>query len=200
MSAHRGGGQALGAPAKAARALGPMMVVGLCLGSIAPGRGAPPPRATDGGLSAPVAHLAETREILLGDLPDICALGETTIYFGAGGVQPQGDEAMRVGMIADCLAGLTVERAIEVIGYSDPVGLSSDNRMLAAERAERVAEMLVEGGVDRGRLVVRALGEARSGPVTLRVASRRRVEIRFVPLDQGAGYALGYLPRHPGGL
>lgn len=164
-----------------------------------PSHASPDLGQVDGGLPGAVAaHVAEARSALLGDLHAACDVGETTIYFDAGGTEPGPADATRLAMLADCLATLTVERAVEVIGYSDPVGFSGDNRMLAGERALRVADLLVEQGVEPGRLAVRSLGEARTGPITLRVDSRRRVEIRFVPLDGGAGYALTHVPRHPG--
>lgn len=151
--------------------------------------------AVDEGITGAVAQFAEVRVALLGDLHAACDVGETTIYFGAGASEPDPADVTQISLLAECLSGLAVERAVEVVGYSDPVGVASANRMLAGERAQRVADLLVEQGVEPGILAVRSLGEARSGPITLRTSSRRRVEIRFVPMDGGAGYALNHVPR-----
>lgn len=154
--------------------------------------------AADEGITGAVAQIAEARVALLGDLHEACDVGETTIYFGAGASEPGPADVTQISLLAECLSELAVERAVEVVGYSDPVGVASANRALAGERAQRVADLLVEQGVEPGILAVRSLGEARSGPITLRTGSRRRVEIRFVPLDGGAGYALSHMPRRLG--
>jgi outer membrane protein OmpA-like peptidoglycan-associated protein len=49
---------------------------------------------------------------------------------------------------------------VVLVGYSDGVGASEANRVLAQKRAEHVRDVLVEAGADRSRLEVISRGSA----------------------------------------
>jgi hypothetical protein len=68
--------------------------------------------------------------------------------------------------------------AVEIRGFADPEGGAPDNRALSLARAEHVAHVLRESGVEPGRLRIVA-----RGPIDFALDSQesRRVEIRLVP-------------------
>ena len=69
---------------------------------------------------------------------------------------------------------------ILVFGHSDDVGESAYNQALSARRAEAVARLLVDGGVDSRRILVSGFGESRPVADNTSEAGRalnRRVEL-----------------------
>ena len=73
-------------------------------------------------------------------------------------------------------------RVIRVEGYSDSMGEAADNLRLSRERAQSIADVLVDLGVERKRIAVEGYGEAypvADNASTRGRAQNRRVEIVF---------------------
>lgn len=69
---------------------------------------------------------------------------------------------------------------IMVDGHSDDAGSNLANRMLSQERADEVAAHLIESGLDRNLLEVRAHGNRYPRKENNQLSSNRRVTIRLV--------------------
>jgi outer membrane protein OmpA-like peptidoglycan-associated protein len=96
-------------------------------------------------------------------------------------------EASGIAMLHEVARVLTTERAdielLEIAAYADARGASGYNRELAARRAQRVLDWLVEHGIDRQRLQVSAQGAVdfvESGASEGDHAQNRRVVFRIV--------------------
>lgn len=77
---------------------------------------------------------------------------------------------------------LNPRRVIRVEGYSDNMGEEADNLKLSIERAQSIADVLVDLGVDAQRITVAGFGEAfplADNASTRGRAQNRRVEIVF---------------------
>ncbi len=77
---------------------------------------------------------------------------------------------------------LNPKRVIRVEGYSDNMGEEVDNLQLSIERAQSIADVLVDLGVDSQRITVQGFGEAypvADNASTRGRAQNRRVEIVF---------------------
>ena len=77
---------------------------------------------------------------------------------------------------------LNPRRKIRIEGYSDSMGEEADNQKLSFERAQSVADMLTDLGVDIRRIAVTGYGEAypvADNASTRGRAQNRRVEIVF---------------------
>jgi outer membrane protein OmpA-like peptidoglycan-associated protein len=73
---------------------------------------------------------------------------------------------------------------VSVNGYTDTSGTQAHNRQLSQERAETVADELVDNGVDPGRITPRGYGESNlrvRTPDGTREPRNRRVEIVLEP-------------------
>ena len=67
---------------------------------------------------------------------------------------------------------------LKVIGYADPTGSAAANEYMSRTRAQRVADELVNDGVDRSRITVTALGAT---GFTQSSQESRRVDIDIGP-------------------
>ena len=77
---------------------------------------------------------------------------------------------------------------VDVIGHTDSVGTEAYNQDLSQRRAQAVANVLVNQGVQPQRLVVRGLGEQfpiASNATDAGRAQNRRVEIMISPVREG---------------
>ena len=77
---------------------------------------------------------------------------------------------------------LNPKRVIRVEGYSDSMGEEADNLRLSTERAQSIADVLIDLGVDSSRITVQGFGEAfpvADNASTRGRAQNRRVEIVF---------------------
>ena len=77
------------------------------------------------------------------------------------------------------------DSTVDIFGHTDNVGSASHNQRLSADRAEGVLNILVDAGVDQGRL--RAIGRGEDDPVASNLsaegrARNRRVEIVIRPI------------------
>lgn len=78
------------------------------------------------------------------------------------------------------LKGVGIDR-LRVEGHTDDRGGEAYNLRLSLRRAEAVAELLVESGIERGNIDVKGLGSSR--PVVPRDAAENRRVAIIVPLS-----------------
>lgn len=114
------------------------------------------------------------------------------IPFRAGSTSlSDGDRALLDNIVTYVLADATVER-IFVDGHTDSSGSRIDNRALSEERANAVAEYLIEQGLSQDMITVRA--HADQYPASNRASDNRRTTIRLQrqgerpELQQANGY------------
>jgi len=86
---------------------------------------------------------------------------ETAVGFRTGDATLSDEDAARLRKIGS-LAGALGQVKVRVSGYADPRGSESMNAALSQRRADAVAAVLTEAGIDVSRLVVEAHGEADS--------------------------------------
>lgn len=86
---------------------------------------------------------------------------ETTVGFRTGDASLSDEDVMRLQKIG-ALAGAVGKVKVRVSGYTDPRGSKKLNAALSERRADAVAHVLVESGVEPGRLIIEARGEADS--------------------------------------
>jgi len=116
------------------------------------------------------------------NLPDA-----VTFDFNSSALKPQFYPAL------DQVAGTMAEynqTVVEVSGHTDSVGTDAYNQTLSEKRAESVTNYLVGKGLMRQRFEVVGMGERypiASNDTDAGRAQNRRVEIRVVPLTNGAG-------------
>ena len=91
---------------------------------------------------------------------------------------PPGSDADVARIAERLLANPDLEQVI-VVGHADPSGSRAHNAALTRRRAQRVRDALVEAGVPRRRLILRAVGSVCSEPPDDQ-ASNRRVEFLVV--------------------
>lgn len=78
---------------------------------------------------------------------------------------------------------------IDVLGHTDSTGSDSYNQALSERRASSVANYLSNRGVNSARLATRGFGESQPRATNVTEEGRalnRRVEIRLVPVTEGA--------------
>ena len=113
---------------------------------------------------------------------------ETAVGFRTGDASLSADDEARLKKIGS-LAGVLGSVTVRVSGYADPRGSKSLNAALSERRADAVAHVLAEAGVDASRLVVESYGEQDSKTVEGDLdgyAFDRRVTVR---IEQGKGEA-----------
>lgn len=97
------------------------------------------------------------------------------VYFEPGAAELDIGDVVVVEDAA-MMARLAEAEAIDVVGFADPSGSSAANERLSKERADAVAQALVEMGVPAEALRVSGQGAVATGDA----AASRRVEIRLV--------------------
>ncbi|MEX0605341.1 MAG: OmpA family protein [Marinobacter sp.] len=99
------------------------------------------------------------------------------IPFNSGSTQlSSADYKLLDSIVLYVQADSTVERVF-VDGHSDSVGSRINNRALSEQRANIVAEYLIEQGIPKDRVTVRAHGD--QFPASRRAADNRRTTIRL---------------------
>ena len=76
---------------------------------------------------------------------------------------------------------------VDVYGHTDSDGSEAFNQRLSEQRAEAVADLLVQNGVIRQRIATRGYGETQpiaSNDTAAGKAQNRRVEIKVVPITE----------------
>lgn len=126
------------------------------------------------GLAADLSQTEAARTKLQGDLAQTRAQGEklglavdrsrdleTSVGFRTGDSNLSDEDIMRLQKMGG-LAGAVGNVKVRVSGYADPRGSKKLNAALSESRADAVAHVLIEAGVDPSRLVLEAHGEADS--------------------------------------
>lgn len=116
----------------------------------------------------------------------LITLDETLLFaFGESTVQREAEPVL------DRIAGVLTESSegdVTIVGHTDGIGDNASNQKLSEARAQAVADVLIEAGVDPDRLIITGAGESR--PVAPNEnddgsdnpagrAENRRVEILF---------------------
>jgi outer membrane protein OmpA-like peptidoglycan-associated protein len=117
---------------------------------------------------------------------------EAAVGFRTGDDTLSSDDVARLQKLGS-LAGVLSEVKVRVSGYADPRGSESLNAALSERRADAVAHVLAEAGVDPSRLVVEAHGERESKSAEGDLdgyAFERRVTVRIEQAGAGAAVAL----------
>lgn len=92
------------------------------------------------------------------DLADLINGGYVNVYFDFNQEQPNAQSVSGINFLIKYLkANPTVSS--DVIGYADEIGSSEYNRALSQRRAENVKKILIDSGIDAGRLNIVANGE-----------------------------------------
>lgn len=116
-----------------------------------------------------VAALEETEDSLLPREPFV-------VFFDRGATELSERARAGIARAADTIGAVEPTR-IEVRGYTDLYGPTSRNLEISQQRAENVADALIEGGVPAELIEVVPGGEAKISPIS---AENRRVEILVV--------------------
>ena len=114
---------------------------------------------------------------------DIVLNMRDAILFRLNSTDPSPDAIRTIDAVADVLNHYD-KTLIEVNGYTDTTGNSDYNLKLSQKRAEAVADVLVNDGVNPARISPRGFGETHLKIPTgdnVNEPRNRRVEIRIVP-------------------
>ncbi|WP_326522906.1 OmpA family protein [Sphingomonas sp.] len=109
-----------------------------------------------------------------------------TFAFNDASVQPQFRPTL--DQVAGVLAQYN-QTYVDVYGHTDSVGSDAYNQTLSERRAAAVADYLAGRGVQSARLGTRGFGKTQpvaSNDTETGRAANRRVEIKIVPVTQGA--------------
>ncbi|MNJ64709.1 putative lipoprotein YiaD precursor [compost metagenome] len=114
-----------------------------------------------------------------GDRGLVMTLGD--VLFDTGRAELKNSASRTVLKLVQFLQ-LNPKRVVRIEGYTDSTGASEDNLKLSRDRAQAVADMLVDLGVDEKRIQVEGYGD--QYPVEANASERgraqnRRVEIVF---------------------
>lgn len=138
----------------------------------------------DVNLNAPAVNYEEvtnTTDINVrgSDKYGIYSVGED-VLFDAGQATLRPDAEAKLKQVAASIKKRYSDGEIRVYGYTDAEGTTEANKELAQQRAEAVRVWLQSNGVDRGRISVNAIGEAKpvaSNSTEKGKQQNRRVEI-----------------------
>jgi outer membrane protein OmpA-like peptidoglycan-associated protein len=149
-------------------------------------------------LCAPSRHLARAGRLFMGeeavvtlagglrlDAPDELRKKARTVHFALASDMLHEPSAGLLDGVADAMREHP-ELSLVIEGHADPRGEDMGNVMLSGRRAERVRQLLVAGGVDENRVMVRMFGARQRngrGTTVLDYARDRRVQLRFVRAD-----------------
>ena len=114
-----------------------------------------------------------------GDRGLVMTLGD--VLFDTGQAELKNSASRTVLKLVQFLQ-LNPKRVVRIEGYTDSTGSPEDNLKLSRDRAQSVADMLVDLGVDEKRIQVQGYGD--QYPVEVNASERgraqnRRVEIVF---------------------
>lgn len=134
---------------------------------------------------APVVAVEEEPVIEPGELEPgesgYLAFGD--VFFEFNAYVPGNDESFDViDRVVNFLKN-NEEYKVEVHGFTDPVGNRSYNRRLSQRRADRVKQLMVEGGIESGRIKAKGMGvdpEGTAGEDEEKLRHNRRVEFYFI--------------------
>ncbi len=110
-----------------------------------------------------------------------CGLQEAKLYFPYGSTEVKGNGDERVRAMADCLiSGNLKGKEVVLVGHTDPRGSDEFNKELGKSRAETIADLLVDAGMPKDKLVIRSAGESGASAEADEWPSDRRVQIALV--------------------
>ena len=113
-------------------------------------------------------------------LEDACGIESPKLYFDVDSaeVMNKGDRMMK--MLASCLNDHPLEGdPVEITGYADPRGPETYNRALGLERANAVAEVLIDAGVESERIDTYSWGEAKASDEPEDWSTDRKVVVKL---------------------
>jgi outer membrane protein OmpA-like peptidoglycan-associated protein len=160
--------------------------------------------AEKASLAANLSQSEATRTRLQGDLVQTRAHGEqlgqvldhtrnleTAVGFRTGDDTLSADDVARLQKMG-ALAGALGQVKVRVAGYADPRGSEELNAALSERRADAVAAVLGQAGVEQGRIIVEAHGKTDSTSADGDLdgyAFERRVTVRIEPVEGEAAVA-----------
>ena len=105
---------------------------------------------------------AAKRDITIEDrVASVCDFEKSSSFFASGSADEVDYNV--VAKLADCMRdGALEDEKVVVIGYTDPAGSTSYNKLLGLQRAETIAAALVAKGVERDRLFIKSYGEQKA--------------------------------------
>lgn len=110
-----------------------------------------------------------------------CGLKEAKVYFPYDSTEVKANADNRVRAMADCLiSGNLKGKEIVLVGHTDPRGSDEYNKELGKSRADAIAELLMEAGMPKEKLVIRSAGESGASSDADEWPSDRRVQIALV--------------------
>jgi outer membrane protein OmpA-like peptidoglycan-associated protein len=102
------------------------------------------------------------------------------IGFRTGDAQLTPDDVAQLTRLAQFAGGIT-DVKLQVSGQADPRGGKEYNTALSKQRAESVAAVLQDAGLDKDRIVIQALGASASASGNLdEYALQRRVSVKLI--------------------
>lgn len=139
---------------------------------------APPPAAKPQGLTAQQQQVLRDQGFSPADQGwELQMSGKLLFDFDSS--QLGAEARVKLKDLVRALQGVGIER-LRVEGHTDDRGGEAYNLRLSLRRAEAVAELLVESGIERGHIEVKGLGSSR--PVVPRDAAENRRVAIIVPM------------------
>jgi outer membrane protein OmpA-like peptidoglycan-associated protein len=115
-----------------------------------------------------------------GDVGLVCKGQDPTFKFDSAKAGPRQYLTMQV--LANCMReGPLRDRAIRLIGRTDPRGTEAYNERLGLRRAEQVKRYLVDQGVEPDRVETASLGKDDASPNPRDWRTDRRVDVELAP-------------------
>lgn len=141
-------------------------IAGLCVLAVAACVSSPPP--------PPLAPVVAT-------VAPSCAAMAFDIYFEVGSAGLSAPAATTIDEIVAREKGCTYSQ-VEIVGHADATGAAQANAALSVRRADNVAERLIAGGIDAGRIRIKGVGDAAAVTDLGRIEPmNRRTEVRLIP-------------------
>ncbi len=110
-----------------------------------------------------------------------CNVPQPKVFFKYDSAHVENTDASSVDQLVQCLTtGALKGKAIDIVGRTDPRGSDEYNKQLGKSRAEAVASLLIERGIDSNMVHTRSSGEERAkGNDENGWAYDRRVDVRL---------------------
>lgn len=114
-------------------------------------------------------------------LMERCGLKEAKVYFPYASAQVSENQDDRVRAMADCLiSGNLKGKELVVVGHTDPRGSDEYNKELGKSRAESIADLFIDAGLPKEKLIVKSAGESGASSEQEDWPSDRRVQVAVV--------------------
>lgn len=109
------------------------------------------------------------------------ALNMPVVNFASGSAEIPADAKPVLGKAAEVMKALPPPLRLEISGHTDSSGTSESNMLLSRQRAQAVADFLLERGVPRERLHAQGFGDGRPVATNATEEGRfynRRIEVK----------------------